>query len=165
MNSSVSPHSSNTSLTFIQKNILYIGILLDLTILDIVSKWLIEKNLPQGTSILIIDKLLSLTLSHNDAIAFSLPVPGKLVALFTPFLLGLLIYLVIQSCDISKKITKIALILLIAGTLGNFIDRIWRGYVVDFIDFSFWPSFNFADMYLTVGVLILLFCAAKNKSV
>lgn len=48
--------------------------------------------------------------------------------------------------------------LLLGGTIGNQIDRIWLGYVTDFIDFSFWPTFNIADSASTVGTIILLYC-------
>ena len=61
-----------------------------------------------------------------------------------------------NSCDMSKKLTKIALVLIIAGTVGNFVDRVSKGYVVDFLSPSFFPSFNLADSYLTIGVLILI---------
>jgi signal peptidase II len=48
--------------------------------------------------------------------------------------------------------------LLLGGTIGNQIDRIWLGYVTDFLDLSFWPTFNIADSSSTVGTIILLYC-------
>jgi signal peptidase II len=48
--------------------------------------------------------------------------------------------------------------LILGGTIGNQIDRIWLGYVTDFIDFSFWPTFNIADSASTVGTIILIYC-------
>lgn len=65
-----------------------------------------------------------------------------------------------------KKVDKherTGLLLILAGTLGNLIDRIFFGYVRDFIALPFWPNFNFADMYNTIGVLILAFYGFKHK--
>ncbi len=55
-------------------------------------------------------------------------------------------------------------IFVFSGTIGNLIDRIFLGYVRDFIDLGFWPSFNFADIYNTSGVLLLVvFLNRSNK--
>jgi len=63
------------------------------------------------------------------------------------------------------KITKknaVPVALILGGTIGNLIDRLAYGFVVDFIDFSFWPCFNIADAALTVGVLWLVFVIWKE---
>lgn len=65
-----------------------------------------------------------------------------------------------------KKVDKherTGLLLILAGTLGNLTDRIFFGYVRDFIALPFWPNFNFADMYNTIGVLILIVSSFKHK--
>ena len=68
------------------------------------------------------------------------------------------LYLLIKTQD---RIFKICLILILSGALGNFFDRIFRGYVVDFIDiyvFNYhWPAFNIADSCISVGFVILVF--------
>lgn len=56
----------------------------------------------------------------------------------------------------ATRIQTVALAMLLAGALGNFIDRAWHGYVVDFLHVVHWPVFNVADIYLTVGGLVLL---------
>ena len=58
---------------------------------------------------------------------------------------------------------RFAFILLISGILGNLIDRIFLGYVRDFVDLKFWPVFNLADSYTTIGIAILLFYFWKKK--
>lgn len=62
------------------------------------------------------------------------------------------------------KITYIPLILLVAGAISNIIDRIMFGCVIDFIDLKFWPVFNLADIYITVGIFIVIIkMLLKNK--
>ena len=71
-------------------------------------------------------------------------------------ILGILIYYY------PERKYRIGLNLLIAGTIGNLIDRIYFGYVRDFIDLTIWPVFNFADVYVTVGVLYLIYILYKK---
>jgi signal peptidase II len=59
-------------------------------------------------------------------------------------------------------LTTGALFLLLAGALGNYSDRLFRGYVVDFIHLPFWPVFNAADVYLTVGLGLLVLVRARG---
>ncbi len=53
--------------------------------------------------------------------------------------------------------------MLLGGAAGNLIDRIFLGFVRDFIGFSFWPAFNIADAAVTIGGIGLLFCMSKAK--
>ena len=57
---------------------------------------------------------------------------------------------------------KLALGLVLGGTTGNLIDRFRQGYVTDFIDFSFWPTFNVADSAVTIGVIILIYTILRS---
>ena len=57
----------------------------------------------------------------------------------------------------KNKLDNFALGLLLGGTIGNLIDRLVYGYVIDFIDLGFWPSFNLADSFSTIGVFLLLY--------
>jgi len=54
------------------------------------------------------------------------------------------------------RLHRVSLLFLLSGTLGNLIDRIWHGYVVDFIAFTFFPTFNLADIMINAGVIGLL---------
>lgn len=55
-----------------------------------------------------------------------------------------------------NTLPKITILLIASGAISNIIDRIYFGCVIDFIDLKFWPVFNFADIYITIGVVILL---------
>ena len=68
------------------------------------------------------------------------------------FMLGFLYY----YKDKVKGYGYIGLILLFSGIIGNLIDRVLYGYVRDFIDLGFWPSFNLADSYSSVGVILMI---------
>ncbi len=60
---------------------------------------------------------------------------------------------------------KVALGLMLAGTMGNLLDRLFVGYVTDFIDFTYWPVFNVADASISIGVaLFVLIFLTQNKN-
>ena len=69
-------------------------------------------------------------------------------------LLGVLFFF--RRIIASPKIIWVSFALIFAGGLGNLIDRITLGYVIDFIDFKFWPAFNIADSAITVAIILLL---------
>ncbi len=72
--------------------------------------------------------------------------------------------IILLLCYYKKfKNNPIALNLVLAGAIGNLIDRIFRGYVVDFIDLKFWPVFNLADSFIVIGVLLILYYNLKGK--
>jgi signal peptidase II len=58
---------------------------------------------------------------------------------------------------------RLALLLLAAGALGNGLDRLAKGYVVDFIHLTHWPVFNVADIYITVGAVLLVLAARRSN--
>ena len=72
--------------------------------------------------------------------------------------------------EVSQKLERVALICIIGGALGNLYDRLRYAYVVDFIEVyykkHYWPAFNVADSFISVGVVLLLFallfCQKKN---
>ena len=66
--------------------------------------------------------------------------------------IGILFYFYEREEDI-----RLGLSFLIAGTAGNLVDRMMRGYVIDFIDLPYWPVFNFADLFITIGVGYLVY--------
>ena len=63
----------------------------------------------------------------------------------------------------ENKFVLLSVGLILGGTIGNLIDRIRLGYVIDFIDLKFWPSFNIADSAVSVGAVILIIYLMKNK--
>ena len=59
----------------------------------------------------------------------------------------------------SEKLEELGLLIIISGAISNIVDRVFSGYVIDFIYFHYndfyWPAFNFADIYITIGILVI----------
>ena len=76
-------------------------------------------------------------------------------------------FLILYAIFTDTKVFRISLGLISSGALGNAIDRVYFGGVIDFIDFFIynfhWPAFNFADIFITIGVILLLFDNIFNK--
>ncbi len=130
-----------------------------LVVIDFISKKFIV-NLVGFHNFIPIFFFLDITNIHNYGVSF-----GLLSGLVHPSVLviiGLLIasfiyYLMISSAEV---IEEFGLLIILSGAISNIIDRIYNGYVVDFIylhykDFS-WPAFNFADIYITIGIIMIL---------
>lgn len=124
-------------------------------IIDRVVKLYIINNFSLYESKMFIGKIVSLTYVRNTGAAFSI-LRGRrtFFIIMTIVMLFLIIYL--YNKVLEKNIySKISVGLILGGALGNFYDRIVYHYVVDFIDFHFFPVFNIADSALVIGTIIL----------
>ncbi len=132
-----------------------------IVIIDQISKYLIRSTMELHESIPIITDFFHLTYVSNDGMAFGINFPGGIyiftIASFilTIFLIGYLWY--------ERKggiVLRISLALIIAGAIGNFIDRAMYKEVVDMFDFIFWGYhwyiFNVADSAVTIGMILYL---------
>ena len=146
-----------------QKLFFLIALIISLVFIDQFSKYLIEVNfnLYQSTNIL---PYLNFTFIKNFGGAFNLfnDASLNLGIIFTLLvsLICLYLFLAIFTNLAFKEISfreRVLWSLILAGGLGNLLDRITRGYVVDFIDITFNPYvFNLADCYVTIGIILLL---------
>ena len=129
-------------------------------IADQVSKLIVINTLSKTKSVEVIKSFFYLTYTNNNGAAFSI-LTGKriLLIIVTLIVIGILVYY-IRKTEIKENINKIALSLVIGGSIGNLIDRIVRGAVVDFLDFKIfgynYPIFNLADTFIVLGVFLLL---------
>lgn len=127
--------------------------LLSCVFVDQTSKHLVERLLPVGDSVRIIGPL-ALTHVRNDGGAFGL-FRGSPVGLGL-FGLGLLCAVALWwRFDTSAARSPWGLVFLVSGSIGNLIDRLIRGAVVDFVDVGVWPVFNVADSLILAGVIAL----------
>lgn len=145
--------------------IIYLFIVVSLVSLDQYTKSIILNYFELYESKTIIDGFFSLTYVQNFGAGFSIMQNARTTFLIiTPICLVGFTYLFIKSND---KLSKTALLLMISGTIGNFIDRIVRIYVVDFLDFIIFgwdfPIFNVADIFLTIGVCLYIIALIKEE--
>ena len=144
------------------KNKKYIIIIFGIAILliDQLTKALvIEQNL------IVIPNIINITYTENTGMAFGIGQNNLFfIIIINIIVLGIIIKLIKEKQEqIDLKILT-SLILILSGGIGNLIDRIFRGYVVDFIDINFmsFPNFNIADISITVGILILIISIIKS---
>ncbi|MGI6524145.1 MAG: signal peptidase II [Bdellovibrionota bacterium] len=142
------------------------------TVLDQVTKILVLKNIPEGVVVPIIPSFLNLTLTFNKGIAFGLL--SELTDLWRHLIINsgtvlalLMIVYFLKRHFKDDFIAHFAMALVVGGAIGNVIDRICYGQVVDFIDVYYknihWPAFNVADSAVCIGVFILLLKPTKHK--
>ncbi len=140
-----------------------------IVVLDQIFKYLAINNLKSVENVAVIDNLLYFTYLENRGAAFGIFSNQRwLFIIATVLAIILLVYLVFVK-KFQSKIFNISVALITGGGVGNLIDRIFLGYVVDYIQISFFPPVcNFADYCITAGTIILIiwlfFCYDKNKN-
>ena len=111
----------------------------------------------------LIKGIFHLTLIHNRGAAFGILKNHTPLFIFISILAVILIYFAIQNNKSQKySFYNISLALILSGALGNLIDRLRLGYVIDFLDFRIWPVFNVADSAITIGAILLGYSILKN---
>ncbi len=120
--------------------------------------------------ITLIPKVLELTYLENRGAAFGIMQDKSIFLIGMPIiiLVGLVWFYKSMGSSKGDKISKIALVLVIAGAIGNLIDRVLNGFVVDMFNFLFieFPVFNMADIFVVIGTSILViasFLISENK--
>lgn len=133
--------------------------------LDRVTKLAAENLLALNQSVAVIRGIFHFTLVHNTGAAFGLfknwvlfLVAGSCIVLF-------LLWVSLLKAHKTPHLAayKLPLCLLFGGAMGNLIDRVFLGYVIDFIDFRVWPVFNVADSAITIGAILLAISLLKDK--
>lgn len=143
-----------------------IGIIsLIVLLLDQVSKFGLEKNLIINEKRTIIDNFFSLNLVHNTGASFSTLQNSKLLLIVISLLALILTVKYIKKFE-CRFWNILAFGMFIGGLLGNLIDRIFRGYVIDFLDFIIFkydfPIFNLADTFIVLGVIMIMVSVLKG---
>jgi len=115
------------------------------------------------SSTAVIANLFHLTLVQNTGIAFGLFRRHEML-LFSLITISLVILFIWGSRSKSPSRTaRFGIALILGGAIGNWIDRIRFGAVIDFLDFRVWPVFNVADSAITVGVFLYLILIIKEE--
>ncbi len=140
----------------------YYGLAAFVVLLDQWTKWLIVKNMEYGERIAVLDPWIGILSHRNRGAAWGM-LEGQmwLFSIVTVAVICAIVYFYHREAK-GKPIFQVGLMLLLGGAIGNFIDRIFRGEVVDFVDVLIpiikydFPIFNVADAALTIAVVILM---------
>ena len=124
-------------------------------VVDQITKLVVRNTFELKQSLPVIKGFFHLTYTLNTGSGFSL-LKDQNTALIWVSILILCIILYYYDKISDNKVTAISVALIVGGAIGNLIDRLILGGVIDFFDFIIWPVFNIADSAITIGVFILL---------
>ncbi|TFH07458.1 MAG: signal peptidase II [Candidatus Atribacteria bacterium] len=146
----------------------YFSLAIVLLILDRLTKWWVFSTLDPNVPNNLIGNAIRLTRVHNDGGAFGLFPGGGVVFLVVSGIVSLMLFLILLTLHIDSRLIKTGMAFVLAGAIGNLIDRIQWGYVLDFFEIRGFPIFNVADSCITVGavfiILAILFGGDRNRS-
>ncbi|MCI7222233.1 MAG: signal peptidase II [Firmicutes bacterium] len=145
-----------------------IGILgIIIIILDQFSKYFIQTNTLWQNHIEIIPNFFYITYAKNTGMGFSLLSGHTILLAIVSMIVILVIFYYYVKCDKKDVLSLVTYSLLIAGAIGNLIDRLYLGYVRDFLDFYIFgydfPIFNIADCAVTIGAILLVLVFIKEE--
>ena len=135
---------------------------------DLLSKYLVFYYIDLYQFIKI-TSFFDITHIHNFGVSFGLfaeTIPSAYLIMIGLLVVFFIFYLLINTKD---KLEYWGLFIIICGAFGNIVDRLINGYVIDFIYFHinqyYWPAFNFADIYISIGIMMILFNVLKKLNV
>jgi signal peptidase II len=129
-----------------------------LIVIDQVTKVWAQRNLPANP--VIFAEHLRFTYAENFGIAWSIAVPSFFLLIFVPAFLSIAAYFGHKEIQHTKS-AFFFVSFLYAGAIGNWIDRLRLGFVIDFIDIWRWPIFNLADVFITLSAFLMIAFYAK----
>ena len=142
-------------------------IVIFILLLDQVSKRIVVENIEIFANNLEISKYFNLVYVENRGVSFGIfseHDKSFYFGILSMLVSAYIIYLLVKSNDL---IESLGLSLILGGAIGNGVDRLYYGYVVDFIDLHLnnlhWPAFNFADTFITFGAIVFVFSIILNK--
>ena len=134
-------------------------------LLDQISKRWVAATLHPNQSIPIIKNVLHLTYVQNTGAAFGILRGANWFLLGVGVLVLAVVFYFHCRFSARDRLLQVILGAIFGAALGNLIDRLIFGHVVDFIDFRFWPVFNFADTFINLGVagLVVMLILSRDK--
>ena len=150
--------------------LLYYILAASFVVIDQITKLLIAANMQLGDSVTVIPGLLNFTYYHNDGMALSIGSEAFrwVFVGITLVVCAIMIYLMYKP-EFNNKLYFTSVAFIVGGGIGNLIDRVINGYVIDFLAVSFFPPIcNIADYFITAGTILLviyiLFFFDKKKN-
>lgn len=161
---------TNDDFAFLRRLFSYVLPVFFLIFLDQLTKYFAVTGLKGGSFVALIPHILYLLYTENTGVAFGLFEGHNFVFVFIALLVSVFLFVYAMKMPLDKRFLplRVALSFITAGAIGNVIDRLRYGYVIDFIYFSpiDFPVFNFADICVTVsslGILILFIFVYKDS--
>ena len=123
---------------------------------DQLSKFLIAGSFKLNQSLPIINDVFHLTFVKNTGAGFGIFRGYNIFLIFiSMFVVGIILYYY-RKIGENERLLQLLVGFIFGGVVGNLIDRIRLGYVIDFLDFRIWPVFNIADSFVTIGIIGLI---------
>ena len=139
------------------KHVLIFSIAFLIILIDQISKFVIRNSMHLSQSIPVIKNIFHITYIHNFGAGFGILQQQKLFLILISAIVVCIILFYSKKIGKKERLLQITIGIVLGGTIGNLIDRIIYGYVIDFLDFRIWPIFNIADSAVTIGVIFLIF--------
>lgn len=137
-----------------------------IVVADQLLKYVVHGALKLGQSIPLINNVLNLTYVRNTGAAFSLFVGFSSYLVIIGLVVAAAVVYFHYKGPKTNYYMQVGLAFVLGGSLGNLVDRVFRGYVIDYIDIMIWPVFNLADIMINVGVILIaykLFAEEEKK--
>jgi len=130
---------------------------------DQATKYVAIRQLELSQSFTVVNGIFQITLVHNTGAGFGvLKGFSSLFIVISVLAIIFFIYALRKHGNVLNNFQKIGISFILGGTLGNLMDRLRLGYVVDFLDFIVWPVFNLADTFISIGagmiIMSMFFC-------
>ncbi len=159
----------NNKKNILPQLVLFVG----LVVIDQLSKWAVASAIPYAGKITLISHLLDLTHVHNRGAAFGLgnswPAGFRVVFFYiiSAAAIAIVGWLFLKMDPAKEKLMSYGLSMILSGAVGNLIDRVRFGYVVDFISMHAgkyaWPSYNVADAAICIGAVLICLQLLKSE--
>ncbi len=133
------------------------AVCLIIIVIDQLSKYLISSSMTLGFSFPVINGIFHITYIQNSGAAFGVLAEKRWIFIAAGIIIiGLAAYFR-KKIMRERPVVRYGTAMLVGGAIGNLIDRIMIGRVIDFLDFRVWPIFNIADIGICVGVALLMY--------
>lgn len=152
----------------------YFSLIFFIIVLDQISKFIIRANFNLYEQIDIIRGFIKIVYVRNSGVVWGMLSNNQnhlvpvIISILSIAALLTVLYIFIKT-SISCRLELISLSFIMGGAIGNILDRLILGYVVDFIDIYVksyhWPTFNIADSFISIGIVLLLISVLRNKCV
>jgi len=138
------------------KYITIFSITLIILLFDQITKFLINVNFKLNESLTLIKNIFHLKYIQNFGAGFGILQNQQWILIFVSLLVIGVIFYYIDRIKEKEILLQVLVGFVLGGTIGNLIDRLIYGFVIDFLDFRIWPVFNVADSFVTIGIIGLI---------